>query len=374
MADSTSLKTTPLHDVHEEMGARMMGFGGFDMPVQYSSIIEEHKAVRHDAGLFDVSHMGELLVEGPAALDLIQHLITNDASRLVDGQALYTVMCTPEGGIIDDLLVYRRAEDRYLLVLNAANVERDLAWIRDHNEVGADLTDISDDTALLALQGPRSLEIAQPFLEPALDELSYYHFLEAADGTFLDCDNALISRTGYTGETGLELYVPADDAAHVWKTLLDAGQDAGLLPAGLGARDTLRLETGLCLHGNDISEQTNPYEANLSWLVKLDKGDFVGREALRAIHDDGPSRMLVGFVSAEPRAIPRHDHLIESPDGDTIGSVTSGTQSPMLDKGIGLGYVPNKPAYTEPGQPLRIAGRRRTFEATVQTPPFHTDD
>lgn len=373
MADPHTLKTTPLHEVHERMDARMMGFGGFDMPVQYSSIIEEHMAVRENAGLFDVSHMGEMLVRGPDALALIQRLITNDAGKLSDGQALYTVMCTPDGGIIDDLLVYRRAEDLYMLVLNAANVERDVEWIRDHNDEGADLNNISDDTALLALQGPRSLEIAQPFLDRDLDDLSFYHFWEAADGAFLDCEHALISRTGYTGETGLELYVPAADAARVWDTLLEAGDEAGLQPAGLGARDTLRLETGLCLHGNDISEQTNPYEAGLSWLVKLDKGDFVGRDALQEIHDKGPSRTLVGFVSTE-RGIPRHDHVIESTEGDAVGVVTSGTQSPMLDKGIGLGYVPNDPVYTDPGQPLHIASRRRTFEAVVRTPPFHEDE
>lgn len=370
--DSDTLKTTPLHDVHQELGARMMGFGGFDMPVQYSSIIEEHMAVRENAGLFDVSHMGELLVRGPEALDLIQSLVTNDASKLYDGRAMYTVMCTPEGGIIDDLIVYRRAEDLYMLVLNAANVERDLEWIREHNDVGADLEHISDETALLALQGPRSLEIAQPFLDRDLDDLSFYHFWEEQDGTFLDCEQALVSRTGYTGEVGLELYVPANEAPRIWNTILDAGEDAGLLPAGLGARDTLRLETGLCLHGNDITEQTNPYEAGLGWLVKLDKGDFVGRDTLQSIHEEGPARRLVGFVAAE-RGIPRHDHVIQSPEGETIGVVTSGTQSPMLDTGIGLGYVPNDPTYTEPGQPLRIASRRRTFEATVEEPPFHED-
>ncbi len=370
MADSNTLKTTPLHDVHESLDARMMGFGGFDMPVQYSSIIEEHMAVREDAGLFDVSHMGELLVEGDSAEALLQRLVTNDVEALSDGQALYTVMCTPEGGIIDDLIVYRRAADRFMLVLNAANVERDIEWIRNHNE-SADLEDISDDTALLALQGPRSLEIAQPFLDRDLDALSFYHFWEESD--LLDCEHAIISRTGYTGEVGLELYVHADEAAHVWNTLLDAGEDAGLKPAGLGARDTLRLETGLCLHGNDISEQTNPYEAGLSWLVKLDKGDFIGRDALQEIHDSGPSRMLVGFVSAE-RGIPRHDHVIQSPDGEAIGVVTSGTQSPILDTGIGLGYVSNDPAYTTPGETLRIASRRRTFEATVAKPPFHEED
>lgn len=371
MADtSDTLKTTPLYDAHVDLDARMMGFGGFDMPVQYSSIIEEHMAVRKDAGLFDVSHMGELLVEGTAALDLIQTLVTNDASKLYDGRAMYTVMCTPEGGIIDDLIVYRRAEDRYLLVLNAANVERDIEWIRDHNDVGADLENASDDVALLALQGPRSLDIAQPFLDKDLDNLKFYHFWEFGNGEFLDCDTALVSRTGYTGEVGLELYVPAEEATRIWNTLLDAGEDRGLKPAGLGARDTLRLEAGLCLHGNDITEQTNPYEAGLGWLVKLEKGEFIGRDALQTIHEEGPSRSLVGFVAAE-RGIPRHDHMIQSPEGNTIGVVTSGTQSPVLDTGIGLGYVPNDPAYTEPGQSLRIASRRRTFEATVQDPPFH---
>jgi len=373
MADpSDTLKTTPLHDAHEALGARMMGFGGFDMPVQYSSIIEEHMAVRNEAGLFDVSHMGELLVRGPEALSLIQKLVTNDASKLYDGRAMYTVMCTPEGGIIDDLIVYRRGEESYMLVLNAANVERDISWIREHNDAGADLHDVSDDTALLALQGPRSLEIAQPLLDDDLDALKFYHFLEKTDGTFLDCETALVSRTGYTGEIGLELYVPATQAEDVWNTLLERGEDLGLKPAGLGARDTLRLEAGLCLHGNDITEQTNPYEANLGWLVKLDKGEFIGRDALSTIQEQGPERTLVGFVAAE-RGIPRHDHLIQSPDGETIGVVTSGTQSPILDTGIGLGYVPNDPQYTEPGQSLRIASRRRSFEATVQKPPFHED-
>lgn len=374
MADpSDTLNTTPLHDVHRDLGARMMAFAGFEMPVQYDSIVDEHMAVRNQAGLFDVSHMGELLVRGPNALELIQTVVTNDASTLYDGRAMYTVMCTPEGGIIDDLIVYRRAEDLYMLVLNAANVQRDVEWIRDHNSVGADLEDVSDETALLALQGPRSLEIAQPLLEDNLDELSFYHFWELDSGEFLECDHALVSRTGYTGEIGLELYVDASDAADVWTRLLDVGRDQGLRPAGLGARDTLRLEAGLCLHGNDITEQTNPYEAGLGWLVKLDKGDFVGREALASIHENGPSRTLVGFVAME-RGIPRHDHVIQSSEGRPIGVVTSGTQSPVLEKGIGLGYVPNEATYTDPGQPLRIASKRRTFEAEVVKPPFHEDE
>lgn len=373
MADrDTSLRTTPLHEIHEELGARMMAFGGFEMPVQYTSIIDEHMAVRNDAGLFDVSHMGEVLIRGDRALDFVQHLVTNDASNLYEGRAMYTVMCTPEGGIIDDGIVYRRSENQYLMVLNAANTERDLAWMHDHNPMGATLEDISDDTALLALQGPKALDIAQSFLDDDLDDLKFYHFWEKADGDFLDCDHAIISRTGYTGEVGLELYVHADEAEHVWRSLLEHGEDQGLKPAGLGARDTLRLEAGLCLHGNDITEQTNPYEAGLGWLVKLDKGAFIGRDALQKIQERGPSRMLVGFVAAE-RGIPRKDQVIQSPDEESIGVVTSGTQSPVLDRGIGLGYVPNDPAYTEPGQSLLIASRRRTFEATVRKPPFHED-
>jgi len=373
MADASEpLKKTPLHGAHDALGARMTAFGGFDMPVQYSGIIEEHMAVREDAGLFDVSHMGELLVKGPRASDLVQSLVTNDLSRLYDGRAMYTVMCTPDGGIVDDLVVYRRAEDLYMLVLNAANVSRDVGWIRDRNDVGASLENISTDIALIALQGPRSLEIGQRVVDEDLDELSFYHFWEREKGAFLDCDHALISRTGYTGEVGLELYVPSDDAERVWNRLLDVGKEDGLKPAGLGARDTLRLEAGLLLHGNDITEETNPYEAGLGWLVKLDKGPFVGREALSTISEDGPSRKLVGFVATE-RGIPRDGHAIQQPDGEEIGVVTSGTQSPILNAGIGLGYVPNNPSYTEPGRPLHIASSRRSFAAEVVQPPFHED-
>jgi aminomethyltransferase len=347
----------------------MMEFGGFDMPVQYSGIIDEHMAVRNDAGLFDVSHMGEVLVRGPDAYAFVQHLVTNDAGKLYDGRAMYTVMCTPDGGIVDDLIVYRRAEDHYMLVVNAANREKDFAWMQEQNPMGADLQDVGDDVALLALQGPKSLEIAQPFVDADLEEIKFYHFREMP-GSFMDCDPAIVSRTGYTGEVGLELYVPADDAERVWTTLLEAGEDHGLKPAGLGARDTLRLEAGFCLYGNDITDETNPYEAGLGWVVKLDAADFVGRDALVEVNNQGPARKLVGFVAAE-RGIPRHDNVIESADGEEIGIVTSGTQSPILETGIGLGYVPNDPAYTEPGQTLKVASRRRSFEVTVQKPPFH---
>lgn len=373
MADaSVTLKTTPLHAAHRALGARMMGFGGFDMPVQYTSIIEEHKAVRTAAGLFDVSHMGEVMVHGPHALDFVQRLVTNDAARLSDGRALYTVMCRPDGGIVDDLIVYRRAEDAYLLVINAANIEKDVAWMEAHNPMGAALENVSDATALLALQGPDAFAIARPFTDVDLDDLTFYHFVEVTGGAFMDCERVLLSHTGYTGERGLEIYCAPHDAERIWTTLLDAGADRGLLPAGLGARDTLRLEAGYCLYGNDLTEDTNPLEAGLGWVVKLDKGDFVGRAALQAVKADGPDRMLVGFKIDE-RGIPRPGHDILDPDGHVIGTVTSGSQSPMLGRGIGLGYVPNASGYTEPGRPLRIDAGRRTLDAVVVTPPFHRD-
>ena len=371
MASPTdTLQHTPLHSVHEALGARMMGFGGFDMPVQYSGIIDEHMAVREHAGLFDVSHMGEVLVRGPHAAAFVQHLVTNDAETLYDGRAMYTVMCTPEGGIVDDLIVYRRAEDLYMLVVNAANIDKDVAWMRDHNPMDAEIEDVSSDTALLALQGPAAIDIAQPFVDADLDDVKFYHFVEHAGGAFMDSATAIVSRTGYTGEPGLELYVPAEDAERVWTTLLDAGADRGLKPAGLGARDTLRLEAGYCLYGNDITEDTHPYEAGLGWIVQLDSGPFVGHDALTAIRDAGITRTLVGFVAQE-RGIPRHGTPLETRDGDEIGEVTSGTQSPVLDCGIGLGYVPNEPAYTDDGQPLQVGGRR-PFAIEVASPPFHT--
>lgn len=378
MADpAETLQQTPLHDAHQALGARMMAFGGFDMPVQYSSIIDEHTAVRTTAGLFDISHMGEVMVRGSEALAFVQRLVTNDASTLYDGRAMYTVMCQPDGGIIDDLIVYQLSEEAFMLVINAANIEKDVAWMRDHNPMGADLTDVSADTALLALQGPDAFSIAQPFTDADLDALKFYHFVQ--DYAFMDRDDVLISHTGYTGERGLELYCSPDDAVSIWNELLDAGQDAGLgpqampmvQPVGLGARDTLRLEAGYCLYGNDINEETNPYEAGLGWVVKLGSGDFIGREALAAVKDEGPARKLVGFVVDE-QGIPRHGYPILPPEGDApIGVVTSGSQSPVLSQGIGLGYVPNEAHYTEAGQSLRIQSRRRALSATVTPPPFH---
>jgi aminomethyltransferase len=372
---SDTLKHTPLHDAHVARGARMMAFGGFDMPVQYTSIIEEHKAVREQAGLFDISHMGEVFVEGPNAFDFVQHLVTNDAHKLYDGRAMYTMMCTPEGGIIDDLIVYRRAEDEYLLVINAANTETDVAWMRSHNPMEATLTNASDDIALLALQGPEAIGLAQQYTDTDLDATKFYHFEEQPAGTFMDSTHDMIvSRTGYTGEPGLELYCHPDDAPTIWSTLLDDGDAVGLKPAGLGARDTLRLEAGFCLHGNDITRDTNPLEAGLGWTVKLDTDDFIGRAALQQVKEEGPDRRLVGFV-VEGRGIPRQDYPIfaTAEDDDPIGVVTSGTQSPVLSQGIGMGYVPNDTAYTEPGATLYVESRRDRMSVTVTKPPFHKD-
>lgn len=372
----TPLKRTPLYETHQALGARMMPFGGYDMPVQYKGILEEHRAVREAAGLFDVSHMGEVMVTGPDALAFVQHLMTNDASTLYDGRALYTVMCRPDGGAIDDLLVYRLAEDAYLLVINAANTEKDLAHIRaEHAAFEGDVTveDVSDQTALLALQGPKALEIAQavaPELGQALADLKPYHFLRPAPGAFLGCERALISATGYTGEPGLEIYCEPERVEAVWEALMEAGAPLGLQPAGLGARDTLRLEAGFCLYGNELNEETTPLEAGLGWVVKLQKDAFVGREALAQRKEAGLERRLVGFVM-EDRGIPRQGYAIVDGDGNPIGEVTSGSQSPVLGHGIGLGYVRNDPAFTTPGSRLGIAVRSRILAATVTKPPFH---
>lgn len=352
----------------------MMGFAGFDMPVQYSGILEEHRAVRETAGLFDVSHMGEVEVSGPLALDFVQRLITNDAARLSIGQALYTVMCREDGGIVDDLLVYRLAEARYLLVINAANIEKDLAWMRSVNEgVGAVLVDLSDSIALIALQGPKAFEIAQALTDVALENIPYYHFVRDEPGQFFGSQFTLFSHTGYTGEKGLEIYVDAEAAPAVWDALMEAGAPYGLLPAGLGARDTLRLEAGFSLYGNDLSDETHPLEAGLGWVVKLGKdADFVGKEALSQIKaDGGPKRRLVGFVMGE-RGIPRAGYDLYGPDSDElIGVVTSGSQSPILGIGIGLGYVPNRPEFTAPGSDLLLGVRSRRLAARVVKPPFH---
>lgn len=364
------IKRTPLFDTHVGLGARMTTFAGFEMPIQYSGIIDEHHAVRNAVGLFDVSHMGEVMVTGPGAFEFVQQLVSNDVTRLKDGKALYTVMCTPQGGVVDDLLVYRLAAQRYLLVINASNIGEDYKWMMSHNPSDAVLENISDQLALIAVQGPRSFDVVQKITDEPLGSLDFYHFMELKPDTFFTCQTAILSHTGYTGERGLEIYCDADRAPAVWNALMEAGAEYNIKPAGLGARDTLRLESGFCLYGNDLGLETNPLEAGLGWLTRLDTGDFIGRDALLKIKETGPARRLVGFVSTE-RGIPRQGSEIQSEDGKVIGSVTSGSQSPVLSKGIGLGYVLNKPEFTAVGTPVRIASRGRSFLAEVTRPPFH---
>ncbi len=374
-----SPRRTPLYDTHVRLGARMMPFAGYEMPVQYpAGILAEHHAVRQRAGLFDVSHMAEIRATGPGAHAFVQALVTNDIDALPVpdattglGRALYTVMCTEAGGIVDDLLVYRMGEAEYLLVVNAANHATDVAWMHAHNAAGATLTDISDATALLALQGPKAAEIASRALGIDVSDIPYYHFRTLPEGALFGSRTGIVSHTGYTGEPGLELYLDADRAADAWDALMAAGEADGLLPCGLGARDTLRLEAGYSLYGNDLNTTTTPLEAGLGWVTKFGKGDFVGRDALAAQKAAGVPRRLVAFAMQE-RCIPRHDQTLVDADGAEIGIVTSGTQSPTLGVGIGMGYVPNTPAFTAPGSEVWVEQRGRRFRATVARPPFHT--
>jgi aminomethyltransferase len=364
------LARTPLYETHRSLDARMRPFAGFEMPVQYTGIMEEHLAVRNHAGLFDVSHMGEFLVTGPGAEALVQHVATNDADKLSPGRAMYTVMCNESGGIIDDLLVYKLGEERFMLVVNAANIGKDLAWLRRQNSMDARIEDLSEATALMALQGPRALTILEEATNLSLGDLEYYHFRSPTPEEFLGCTRAVVSATGYTGESGFELYCEAERAQTIWDAVMAAGRSRGLKPAGLGARDTLRIEAGYCLYGNDITESTNPLEAGLGWLVKLEKDSFIGHQALRAIDEAGPKRRLIGFVMEE-RGIPRHDYPIRAPDGNPIGTVTSGTQSPILDCGIGMGYVPNNPMFTDDGSSIQVEVRTRNLSACVKDFPLH---
>lgn len=366
MTDASSLARTPLHDRHEALDAKIVPFAGFAMPVQYpSGIRAEHTAVRQAAGLFDVSHMGEFEVRGPDALALVQRVTVNDASKIEVGQAQYSAMCLPDGGVVDDLLVYR-FPDRYMLVVNASNLDKDLAWIRDHvGELGVAVDDRSADVALLALQGPAAREILRPLADVDVDDVRYYRFLE---GTVAGRD-AVISGTGYTGEDGFELYVSAGEAGEIWDALLEEGGADGLIPAGLGARDSLRLEMGYALYGNDLDEAHTALESGLGWIVKLDKGDFIGREALAEQKEAGPTRRLVGLRLTE-RGFPRPGYAILS-EGAEVGVVTSGTLSPSLGEGIAMGYVPTDLA--APGTELEIEVRGRGTPAVVQRPPFYTD-
>jgi aminomethyltransferase len=341
----------------------MVPFAGWSMPVEYSGIAREHTAVRTAAGLFDVSHMGEFELRGPQALDLIQLVTSNDAGRLADGQVQYSALTTPEGTVVDDLLVYRHSAEHYLLVVNAGNIEKDLAWIRSHNRFQTSVDDISEITTLLSLQGPHAVQILQPLTRTNLAAIPYYHF---ARGTVAEID-AILSRTGYTGEDGFEIYVPRQHSEKLWNAILETGKPSGLLPAGLGARNTLRLEAKMLLYGNDMDETTTLIEAGLGWIVKPDKGEFIGRSILERQKREGVRRTLVGFEMLG-REIAR-DHYPVTIDGHEAGHVTSGSPSITLRKNIGLAYVPVE--YRAAGTLFQVSIRGRASDAKVVPTPFY---
>ena len=357
------LKTVILNDVHQQLGAKMVPFAGYNMPVRYSSDLDEHRTVRRAVGIFDVSHMGEFRVRGPQALDLIQRVTSNDASKLTPGKAQYSCLPNEEGGIVDDLLVYKLAEEEYLLVVNASNIDKDWNWIQLHNTAGAEMENVSDEISLFAVQGPKAVATLQSLTDTDLSAILYYSFVQ---GTFAGAPNVIISATGYTGAGGFELYVPNEHARQVWDQVMEAGQPYGLKPIGLGARDTLRLEMGYCLYGNDINDETSPLEAGLGWITKFTK-DFTNADKLKAQKETGVSRKLVGFLMDGP-GIPRGHYELVNEAGEKIGEVTSGTQSPSLSKGIGLGYVQTE--FSAPGSKIFVQVRGKNHPATVVKLPF----
>ena len=358
------MKKTPLSSVHEELGARMIDFSGWYMPVQYSSIINEHKNVREKAGLFDLFHMGEFWLEGPDALKNIQKIVTQDAEALSDRQIAYSPMCRPDGTIIDDLLIYRWNSEKFMLVVNASNIEKDYKWIESQLEGSVSLYDASVETGLIAIQGPNAQEILQKLTRQKLKPVKFYWF---TTGKVAGVDS-IISRTGYTGEDGFEIYYPAGESEKLWKALMEAGKDLGLEAIGLGARDTLRLEARLALYGNDIHDQTTPIEANLNWTVKFAKGEFTGSKVLKEQKENGVEKTLVGFELGKGPAA-RNGYKIFK-DKKEIGVVTSGTMSPSLKKNIGLGYVP--PKFKEIGTKFDVEIRGKYYPATIVETPFYT--
>jgi aminomethyltransferase len=356
------MKRTPLFAAHQALGARFVDFGGWQMPVQYTGIIAEHHAVRQRAGLFDVSHMGEIELRGPRALAACQALTVNDVGRLHDGQAQYSLLCLPSGGVVDDIIVHRIAPERLLLCVNAGNTEKDLAWVREHRG-GAEVVDRSAEVAQLALQGPRATDILMPVTDLPLRDIPSFSFREGQ----VAGRRALVAHTGYTGEDGWEVYCGAEAALAVWNALLDAGRPFGIAPAGLGARDTLRLERALPLYGHELTEETTPLEAGLGWVVRLNKGEFIGRDVLLRQREAGVERNLVGLLMRAP-GIPRQGYRIFH-GRDAVGAVTSGTKSPTLGKAIALGYVAS--TWEEVGTKLGIEIRGRMSEAEVVPLPFY---
>lgn len=357
------MKKTKFFNIHQNFGAKIIEFAGYLMPIQYSSIIAEHKTVRNSVGVFDVSHMGEIFVTGEKALDFVQHITVNDASVLFPGRVQYSAMCYPDGGIVDDLLVYRIAEDKFMLVVNASNIEKDFNWMRENNKFGIELNNLSDEYSLLAIQGPKSKEVIQKICNKDLS-LEYYHFFNAKIAGI----DTLISRTGYTGELGYELYFTGDEqiAKNIWEAVFNAGKEFGIQPIGLAARDSLRLEMGFCLYGNDIDQTTNPLEAGLGWITKLKKQSFIAKDVLLKVKSEGLKRKLVPIITEE-KAFPRKGYDLTA-GGGKIGMLTSGTVSPILDKAIAMGFVETK--FSDEGTVLNILIRGREIPAKVTKLPF----
>ncbi|MCZ8297512.1 MAG: glycine cleavage system aminomethyltransferase GcvT [Flavobacterium sp.] len=358
------MKNTALTPIHIQLGAKMVPFAGYNMPVQYEGVNAEHETVRNGVGVFDVSHMGEFLLSGPHALDLIQRVTTNDAATLDIGRAQYSCMPNATGGIVDDLIVYRLGEMSYLLVVNASNIEKDWNWIAQHNTEGAVMENLSDAYSLLAIQGPKAVEAMQSLTAIDLANIKYYHF---EVGTFAGIEEVIISATGYTGSGGFEVYCKNENAEQLWHKVFEAGAAYGIKPIGLAARDTIRLEMGFCLYGNDINDTTSPIEAGLGWITKFTK-NFTNHEALKAQKEQGVTRKLVGFELTE-RGIPRHDYEIVDTEGNAIGIVTSGTMAPSLGKGIGMGYVATE--FAAVGSVIYIKIRNNQVAAQVVKLPFY---
>jgi aminomethyltransferase len=352
-------KKLAINDIHINFGAKMMPFAGYIMPVRYSSDIEEHKTVREGVGIFDVSHMGEFMVEGPGALDLIQYVTSNDASKLVNGQVQYAYLPNDKDGIVDDLLVYKFNDEKFMLVVNASNIEKDWNWINAHNTFDAVTKNISEDISLFAIQGPKATEVIQKLTEVDLSGMKYYTFKKGNIGNITD--GAIISATGYTGAGGFEIYMYNEYAAEVWKLIMDAGTDVGIKPVGLGARDTLRMEMGYCLYGNDIDETTSPIEAGLGWITKFTK-QFINDKNIQRQKEEGVSQKLVGMEMID-RGIPRQGYEIFNSEDEIIGRVTSGTMSPSMRIGIGMGYI--KVGYSVPETEVFIGIRNRKLKAKV---------
>lgn len=356
-------KQTPLYHIHKGLGAKLIPFAGYDMPVRYNSDKKEHLAVRDSAGIFDVSHMGEFIVRGPKALELIQKVTSNDASKLVEGKAQYSCLPRPEGGIVDDLIVYHIKDDQYMLVVNASNIQKDWDWISSHNTMGAEMIDVSEQTSLLAVSGPNAEKVLQKLTDFDLSQLKTY---ECWKGTFNSAEKSMIATTGYTGERTFEIFLWNDHAERIWNDIMGAGEEFGLIPTGLGSRDTLRLEMGYMLYGNDINDTTSTLEAGLGWITKMKKGDFIGRDYLAKQKEEGIKRKLVGF-KMEGRGIPRSGYPI-TVDGKEVGSVTSGSISPVMGYGIGMGYVPVENAAI--GSKLDIMIRDKAVAAEIVKTPF----